>query len=64
MFSRFHFEFITNPIRPTWVVQFSGQVLAKPQPMIGLPQQKQPRIGRDPLVGRLHLDSPIELGFE
>jgi hypothetical protein len=53
-------QLIANQILPTRIGESSGQPLGQPEAMIGLAQQDQACIGRDPLVGLADLDGAVE----
>jgi hypothetical protein len=57
-------QLVADRIRITRIVKPIGQPLGQPQPLVGFAQQKQPAVGRDPLVARLHLDGAIEARFK
>ncbi len=57
-------QLIPNQVLPAWIMQPSGQPFGDAQPMIGLAQQKQAAIRRDPIIAGPHLDRPVERRLE
>jgi hypothetical protein len=57
-------ELIADAIVSTGIVQPLGERLRDSQPMVGLPQQQEARVGGDPIIARNHLDGTVETRFK